>query len=78
MRMKIAELREKMLRTFGNFTPEEANSMTDYLLWAEMAGVKTQGIVKMVGEAQIQNIKPKGQIKVEKDTKLSQLIDAKG
>lgn len=75
--MEITELREKLLGTFKDFDPKEANSIADYLLWAEMAGVKTQGMVKLVGNAPIQNVKPTGSIKVEKETGISQLINAR-
>ena len=77
MKIKIAELRKKVLTTLKrNFTQEESNRVADYLLWAEMSGIKTQGIIKLIGTEPLQNIKPKHPIKIEKDTKLSQLINA--
>lgn len=41
-----------------------------------MSGNKTQGIIKLTGTEPLQNIKPQHEIKIDKDTKLSQLIDA--
>ena len=77
MKIKITELRKKVLTTLKqNFTQEESNRVADYLLWAEMSGIKTQGIIKLIGTEPLQNIKPKHPIKIEKDTKLSQLINA--
>lgn len=58
------------------FTEDEANRIADYLLWADMSGIKTQGIIKMTGTEPLQDIKPKHEIKIERETKLSQLINA--
>jgi LDH2 family malate/lactate/ureidoglycolate dehydrogenase len=77
--MKIAtnELREKIVGTISKgFSSEEAENLADYLLWAEMSGIKTQGILKMTGPGAIQEIKPTGRVTIERDTKLSQLINA--
>jgi L-2-hydroxycarboxylate dehydrogenase (NAD+) len=77
MNIKIADLRSKIVNTFmQNFTEEEAHRIADYLVWADMSGIKTQGVIKMTGTEPMQNIKPKHEIKVERDTKLSQLINA--
>ncbi|MDL2362992.1 MAG: Ldh family oxidoreductase [Patescibacteria group bacterium] len=77
MKIAITELRQKILNTLSaNFTMEEANIIADYLLWADMSGNKTQGLIKMTGTEPLQSIKPQHEIKVERDTKLSQLINA--
>lgn len=78
MKISIIELRQKVLTTFKQkgFNESDANRIADYLLWADMSGIKTQGIIKMTGTQSLQNIKPKHDIKVERDTKLSQLINA--
>ena len=77
MKIKIDELRTQVVETLKQgFTEGEANRVADYLLWAEMAGIKTQGLIKMTGVEPLQNIKPKHEIRVERDTKLSQLINA--
>lgn len=74
----ITELRTKILNTLSlkGFSVGDANIVTDYLLWAEMSGNKTQGLIKMTGTEPLQDVKPKYAPKVERDTKLSQLIDA--
>lgn len=78
MKIAITELRSKVEATLKQrFTEEQATRIADYLLWADMSGIKTQGIIKMIGESDaIQNILPKHEITVERDTKLSQLINA--
>lgn len=77
MKISVAELRQKVLNTLEEkgFSAEDSKSITDYLMWAEMSGIKTQGIIKMTGTEPLQNIKPKHEIKIERDTKLSQLIN---
>lgn len=77
MKIAIEELREKILTTLRkNFSAEEAKKIADYFIWAEMSGIKTQGIIKMTGTEPIQTIKPQHEIKIERDKKLSQLINA--
>ncbi len=77
MQIALSELRENIMATLTvNFTPDEATKITDYLLWAEMSGIKTQGIIKMIGTEPLQGIKPEHEIRVERDVKLAQLINA--
>lgn len=77
MKISLTELRSRLIQTFLNCGFNESNTerTVEYLLWAEMSGKKTQGLVKMTGTEPIQNIKPLYEPKVERDTKLSQLID---
>lgn len=77
MKISIAELKEKISVTFKEkgFSDEDTQRTTDYLVWAELSGNKTQGLVKMTGTEPIQDIKPKYAPKIERNTKLSQLID---
>lgn len=77
MKIAFVDLKEKVLATLTGkgFSDEDAKSITDYLLWAEASGIKTQGIIKMTGTEPLQNIQPKHEIKIERDTKLSQLIN---
>lgn len=77
MNILINELREKVLDTFheNGFSDLDAERTVDYLLWAEMSGNKTQGLIKMTGTEPLQKIKALYSPKVERDTKLSQLID---
>ncbi|HET9721599.1 MAG TPA: Ldh family oxidoreductase [Candidatus Saccharimonadales bacterium] len=77
MKVAIADLREKVLNTLSkNFSPSESSKIADYLIWAEMSGIKTQGILKMTGTEPIQNIKAQHEIRVERDKKLAQLLNA--
>lgn len=77
MKIAIDELRHKVIGTLNeNFTSEESARIAEYLLWAEMSGIKTQGILKMTGIGALQNITPKHEIKIERETKLSQVINA--
>jgi LDH2 family malate/lactate/ureidoglycolate dehydrogenase len=77
MNIAINDLRNKVIGTLKeNFTDEESARIAEYLLWAEMSGIKTQGLLKMTGTEPIQDIKPKHEIRIERDTKLSQLINA--
>ncbi len=77
MKIAVEDLRAKILATLESkgFSKSDAESITAYLLWAETSGIKTQGIIKMTGTEPLQNIQPKHEIRVERDTKLSQLIN---
>ena len=77
MKIPITDLRQKIIATLKqNFTEVQANRIADYLLWAEMSSIKTQGIIKLTGTTPLQKVVPKHDITIERDTKLSQLIDA--
>lgn len=77
MKIAINDLRAKIIGHLKkNLNDEQANIVADYLLWAEMSGVSTQGIIKMTGSDPIQDIVPEYEMKTERDTKLSRLIDA--
>jgi len=77
MNIAITELRTKLINLLSkNFSEDDAAKITDYLVWAEMSGNKTQGIVKLTGTEPLQNIIPEHEIRVERETKLSQLINA--
>ncbi len=79
MKIAISELRQKIIGTLkSQFNDEESEQIADVLLYAEMSGTKPMGIVKMIGTEPIQDIKPEHEVKVERDTKLSQLINAGG
>jgi L-2-hydroxycarboxylate dehydrogenase (NAD+) len=77
MKISIKDLRKLIQDTFHTkgFLGDDAKIIADYLLWAEMSGIKTQGIIKMTGTEPIQNIQPQHEIQIERDTKLSQLIN---
>ncbi len=77
MEISIHDLRSKIVSLFGDkkFSHHDANCVADYLVWAEMSGIPTQGIIKMTGSDPMQNIVPKHEIQIERDTKLSQLLN---
>jgi len=77
MQYSVTDLEHKIKTTLSEkgFSEVDAASVTEYLLWAEASGVKTQGVIKMTGTAPLQNIKPLHEIRIERDTKLSQLIN---
>ncbi len=78
MKIKIQDLKERITKIFLNrgFSESDTSKIVEYLIWAEMYGNKTQGIIKMTGTEPLQNIRPQHEIRVEKDTKISQLINA--
>lgn len=77
MQIPISDLKQKVISTLSaGFKTEEAELIADYLIWADMSGISTQGIIKMTGTEPLQDIKPKHEITIERDTKLSQLINA--
>ena len=77
MKISIQKLREKIVSVMGEngFSQEDALVVADYLVWAEMSGIETQGIIKLTGTEPLQKIKPLYEPKIERDTQLSQLID---
>lgn len=77
MIISIVNLRKRIVQTFHDkgFNDVDTERTVDYLLWAEMSGNKTQGLVKMTGTEPLQDIKAQYAPKIERDTKLSQLID---
>lgn len=78
MQVALTWLRTRIEETLRkNFSKKDASQIAEYLLWAEMSGNKTQGILKLAGTEPLQEIKPQGKITVEKETKLSQIIDAR-
>ena len=61
-----------------NYSKEEAKKITEVLLYAELTGKNTQGILKLLGTEPAQDIKPRYQPKIIKETELSALIDGGG
>ncbi len=79
MKISIVELEKKLLDFLTRyFDKSSAIRIKEYLIWAEKTSNKTQGIIKLTGSEPLQDIKPKQEIRVERDTKLSQLINAGG
>ena len=77
MKIKIEELRKKIenVLTSTHYTQEQAKDIADVLIYAELTGKNTQGLLKLSGTEPIQDIKPQYEPKVIKETKLSALID---
>ncbi len=80
MKIKIDELRNKIEKVLSSkyYSAEQAKAIAEVLVYAELTGKNTQGIVKLSGTQPIQNIKPKSEPKIIKETKLSVLIDGGG
>lgn len=77
---KLTDLRvlleTKFIETY--YTPEQAEKMVDVLMYGEMSGKNTQGVLKLSGTEPMQNVKPKYPAKIIKETKVSALIDGGG
>lgn len=77
---KLVDLRNllegKFIETY--YTKKEAERIVDVLLYGEMTGKNTQGVMKLLSTEPIQNFKPKYSPKVIKETKVSALIDGGG
>ncbi|MDQ2972899.1 MAG: Ldh family oxidoreductase [bacterium] len=79
MKIAIDELRDKILTTLkARYSDAESAQIADILLYAESSGIKPMGIVKMVGTEPIQDMVAEHEPKIERETKLSQLINAGG
>lgn len=77
MYISITDLRKNVVRTLEkHLSADQAAQVADILLWADMSGITTHGIAKLLGNQPLQDIEPAGAITIERDTKLSQLIDA--
>lgn len=78
MKISSIELRNKIMKTLdeSGFNQEDSKIVADYFIWAESSGNDTMGIIKMTGTEPLQSIKPQHEMRVERDTKLSQLINA--
>ncbi len=76
MKISTTELRSKIISLLSkNFSDQESERIADYLLWADMSGISTQGVIKLTGTEPLQNIQPSGEVKIERETKLSALLD---
>jgi LDH2 family malate/lactate/ureidoglycolate dehydrogenase len=80
MNVKITELRDIITTILQHtyYSSQQATAIADVLLYAEMSGKNTQGILKLLGTEPIQNIKPEQEPRISKDTKLSALINGGG
>lgn len=80
MKIKIHELKKLMQSSLTKkyYSHEEAERIAEVLLYAELTGKDTQGILKLLGSEPAQDIKPQYTPKVIKETELSALIDGGG
>lgn len=76
MKVRVTDLRRVVIEKLAkNLNSEQAEAVADYLLWADMSGISTQGVLKMTGTEPIQDIVPQYVPKILRDTKLSRIID---
>ncbi len=80
MKIKISELREIVERVIASrhYSAEEAKRISEVLIYAELSGKNTQGVLKLFGTEPLQNIVPRHTPKIIKETNLSALIDGGG
>lgn len=80
MKAKIADIEKLMTSTIAStyYSPRQVKLIADVLLYAELTGKNTQGILKLLGTEPIQSIKPHYAPKKIKENKLSALIDGGG
>jgi LDH2 family malate/lactate/ureidoglycolate dehydrogenase len=76
MKISAKELQVKIFDVLENMSESDKTILSDYFIWAEMTGNKTQGIIKMSGSDPIQNIIPEHEIIIEKETPVSVLLNA--
>ncbi|GHU07332.1 sulfolactate dehydrogenase [Alphaproteobacteria bacterium] len=76
MKISISELRKQIMEVLSKkLTSQDSETIADYLIYAEMAGNKTQGIIKMTGTEPIQEIIAEYPVKIERETKVSAVLD---
>lgn len=77
MKIKIADLNRLILNKLSAtyYTIDEAEKIAEVLLYAELSGKNTQGVLKLTGTEPAQNIKPEYPAKLLRETKVSALID---
>lgn len=77
MKIKITELQKLIVEILSSkfYSKQEAEKIAEVLLYAELSGKNTQGVLKLTGTEPAQNIKPEYPAKILKETKVSALID---
>jgi LDH2 family malate/lactate/ureidoglycolate dehydrogenase len=79
MKIKITELRElatSAIKKAGNIKEADIEKILSVLLFADMTGRSTQGVIKLTGTEPLQNIIPEKDIEVLKETAASAHIHA--
>lgn len=64
MLVQLDWVKDKIRGTLAGFPAEQVEIVVDALMWADMIGKKTQGVIKLAGTEPIQSIKPKGDMRV--------------
>jgi len=80
MKVKIAELQAMVERLISKrlYSKDEAARIAEVLLYAELTGKNTQGVLKLVSANPPQDIKPQYAPKIVRETPLSAVFDAGG
>jgi LDH2 family malate/lactate/ureidoglycolate dehydrogenase len=80
MKVRITELSDLLERVIASkyYSLEESKKITEVLMYAELSGKNTQGLLKLMGTEPIQNIKPLSKPRVTEKTDLSILVDGGG
>src|SRR3989338_6246877 len=77
MKVKITDLDKLLVDILSSkfYSKQEAEKIAEVLLYAELSGKNTQGVLKLSGTEPAQNIKPEYPAKIVKETKAAALID---
>lgn len=80
MIVKIEKLKSlmKSALTSKHYSSSEADKIVEVLMFAELTGKNTQGVLKLLGSEPAQDIKPKSPPKFSKETELSAVLDGGG
>lgn len=80
MKVKLTDLNSlfNKILTATYYSKSQAADIAEVLLYADMTGKNTQGMLKLMGTEPIQSIEPKYEPKIVKETKVSALIDGGG
>lgn len=80
MKIAVDDLRMKVLDILSNngLSGEQNLRMAEQVIWADMSGIKPMGVAKLTGTEPLQNIRPQREISIDREAKLSMLINAEG
>lgn len=80
MKIKILDLKDLLTKKFTTtyYSLSQAEKIVEVLMYAEISGKNTQGVLKLIGNEPMQNVKPNYAPKITKETKLAALIDGGG
>jgi len=80
MKIPLSKLKSTLVEIVSSkyYSREEALRMVDVLLYGEMTGKSTMGLIKLMGSEPLHEVKPMYAPKIQKETKLSAIIDGGG